>query len=88
MRGRPGSRRVCHQLWANLSDVYERSQRPQRLLALVVDAIPELQFVQNELYRRPVHVPRALGMILIVITARLRSAEARDAPVRGATGAP
>lgn len=76
MHSRRLSPSVGHRLSASLSDAYTRAHRPARLLASLIEAIPELQFVQSELSRYPDRMTRALGMVLIVLSARLRS-EAR-----------
>lgn len=76
MHARRPSPSVGHRLAASLGDAYARSHRPAQLLASLIDAIPELQFLQNELSRHPDRMTRALGMVLIVLSAHLRS-EAR-----------
>ncbi|RYZ09073.1 MAG: hypothetical protein EOO73_04720 [Myxococcales bacterium] len=73
--GRP-SPAVCQRLFANLSDVHARSQRPARLLGLLTDAVPELQFLQTQWGRQPAVLTRALGMLTIVLGAHLRAVEA------------
>jgi hypothetical protein len=68
---------ASHRLWAILSNVSERAGRPELLLLPVVDAIPALQFVQEEFVRDRAALAQAAGMILACLTAHLRALEAR-----------
>jgi hypothetical protein len=63
-------------LWATLSDVAERGRRPEQLLLPASDAIPALQFVYEAFAADRAQLSRAVGMILVVITAHLRALEA------------
>ena len=65
--------RVWTRLWATLSNVPERARRPEALLLPVVDELPPLQFLlQQETLRERPHLARAVGMLLVVVSARLR----------------
>jgi hypothetical protein len=71
--------RVWTRLWATLSNVPERARRPDVLLLPVVDELPALQFLQQEGFADRSRLTRAVGMLLVVISARLRFLAARPA---------
>ncbi|HKY34883.1 MAG TPA: hypothetical protein VJN18_02985 [Polyangiaceae bacterium] len=74
-----------HRLWVVLSNVPERGRRPDLLLLPVVDAMPSLQFVQQDFIHDRAQQARAAGMILAALTAHLRALEARQSASLTAT---
>lgn len=64
--------RVWTRLWATLSNVPERARRPEVLLLPVIDELPALQFLMQEGFRDRSRLTGAVGMLLVVISARLR----------------
>jgi hypothetical protein len=79
---------VSQRLWDTLSNVSERSRRPDVLVRAVVDAIPGLQFLIDAFADDRAQLGRAVGIILAVLNARLRTLEGRlqmpgDAGVSG-----
>lgn len=72
VRGAQLPERVWTRLWATLSNVPERARRPELLLLPVIDELPALQFLQHEGFRDRARSIGAVGMLLVVISARLR----------------
>jgi hypothetical protein len=83
------SEQVSHQLWVALSNVSERWRRPEDLVLVAIDAIPSLQFLIDAFAEDRTQLARAIGMILAVLTTRLRSIEApAQSPGQGPSAAP
>jgi hypothetical protein len=77
------SRLTSQGLWTILSNVSERGRRPNFLLLPVVDAVPGLQFIQDDFIRDRARLAQAAGMILVVITAHLHALESQGASATG-----
>lgn len=78
------TRRTCQQLVAELRDAFLRTA-PESVLLRVVDSLPSLHFLLPALYLQPtraldrVMMTRAGGMVLTIVTARLRELEGSPA---------
>jgi len=68
---------ISQRLWVNLSNVSERSRRPEILVLAVVDAIPGLRFLIDAFANDRAQLGRSVGIILVVLHARLRTFEGR-----------
>lgn len=68
---------ISQRLWDTLSNVSERSRRPEMLVRAVVDAIPGLQFLIDAFANDTAQLGRGVGIILVVLNARLRTIESR-----------
>ena len=77
------SRRTAERVVAELRDVALRLEAPESVLLRVVDFLPTLHFLIPALYLQQtvalekVLVVRACGMLLTIVTARLRDLDAR-----------
>jgi hypothetical protein len=71
------SERVCQRLWVLLSDVAERSRRPDMLLLKAIDEVPALQFLIESFADDRTQLARAIGMSLAATTTHVRAHEAR-----------
>jgi hypothetical protein len=69
------SEQVSRRLWVTLSDVSQRSLRPQDLLAAVVDELPGLQFLIDAFANDRAQLGRGVGMILAVLSVHLATFE-------------
>jgi hypothetical protein len=75
------SRRSGERVVAELRDVALRADAPESVLLRVVDFLPTLHFLIPALYLQPtpdlerVMMTRASGMLLTIVTARLRGLE-------------
>jgi len=69
------SEQVSHRLWGTLSNVAERWRRPESLVVVAIDAIPRLRFLSEAFTDDRTQLARAIGMILAVLSARLRTFE-------------
>jgi hypothetical protein len=68
---------LSQRLWVTLSNVEERSRRPELLVLAVVHAIPGLHFLIEAFANDKAQLARAIGIILVVLNARLRNFEGR-----------
>lgn len=68
----PLPERVWNRLLATLSDVSERSRRPEALLLPVVEELAALQFLQHDPFRERARSRSAVGMLRVLVSARLR----------------
>lgn len=73
------SRREAERIIAELTGITTRSERPEAVLLRVVDFLPTLHFLVPalQLFKPAERVPllRAAGMILSIVTGRLRQLE-------------
>lgn len=69
------SESASYRLWGVLSNASERWRRPESLLLPVIDAVPALQFLIDELAADRAQLARAVGMCLATITTQLRTSE-------------
>lgn len=68
---------TSYRVWATLSNVPERARRPKQLLNALVDTVPSLVFLIDELAADRTQLSKALGMTLTTVTVHLRTLEAR-----------
>jgi hypothetical protein len=71
------SEELSRRLWVALSNVSQRSRRPEDLVLVVVDAIPGLQFLIDAFAKDRAQLGRGVGMILAVLTTHLCTFEGR-----------
>lgn len=77
--------RVAQKIVADLRGAQRASERPELVLLRITDDLPGLRFLIPSLYtQRPTQAHRAqlvrgMGMVLTVVSARLRSLEAATA---------
>lgn len=64
---------TSQRLWATLGNVPERRRRPELLLRAVLDALPRLALVPEMASEDRAQLSHALGMLLVVMSARLRA---------------
>lgn len=64
---------TSQQQWATLNDVPQRRRRPELLMRVVLEALPALAFVPEVAGQDRAQLSHALGMILVVLSARLRA---------------
>lgn len=78
------SRRNAERVVAELRNVALRAEAPESALLRVVDLLPSLHFLIPSLYLQPAlaversKLGRAAGMVLTIMSARLRELEARS----------
>jgi hypothetical protein len=65
------SEQLSRRLWVTLSNVPQRSRRPEDLVLAVVEAIPGLQFLLDGFANDRAQLGRGVGMILAVLTTHL-----------------
>lgn len=71
----------AHRVIAELSDARGRSEGPESILLRITDDLPGLQFLIPALYQmrttpaRRLEMERAMGMVLVLVRARLRRFE-------------
>lgn len=64
---------TSQRLWATLGNVPERRRRPELLLRAVLDALPRLALVPEMASEDRAQLSHSLGMLLVVMSARLRA---------------
>ena len=75
------SERASQQLCNALNSASERGRHPDLLLhPAVVSALPALRFIREVFADDPAQLARAVGVVLVVISAHLHALDSRTAP--------